>query len=66
MKTLELTNDACNLIADALYNEILELNARNDEIRREGVNDITQEYIDSNKIRIGKLKTLLDYIKIDL
>jgi hypothetical protein len=66
MKTLKLTKDACNLIADALYNEILELNARNDEIRREGVNDITQEYIDSNKIRIGKLKTLLDYIKIDL
>lgn len=66
MKTLELTNDACNLIADALYNEILELNSRNDEIRRAGVNDITQEYIDSNKIRIGKLKTLLDYIKTDL
>jgi uncharacterized protein YeeX (DUF496 family) len=66
MKTLELTKDACNLIADALYNEILELNARNDEIRREGVNDISQEYIDSNKIRIGKLKTLFDYIKIDL
>lgn len=66
MKTLELTKDACNLIADALYNEILELDTRNDEIRREGVNDITQKYIDKNNIKIGELKTLFDYIKTDL
>lgn len=66
MKTLELTKDACNLIADALYNEILELNARNDEILQEGLNDITQEYINSNTLRIGELKTLWDYIRIDL
>lgn len=66
MKTLELTNDACNLIADALYNKIRELERRNDEFRRAGVTDITQEYINSNKLRIGELKTLLDYIKTDL
>ena len=66
MKTLDLTKDACNLIADALYNEILELNARNDEILQEGLNDITQEYINSNTLRIGELKTLWDYIRIDL
>lgn len=66
MKTLELTNDACNLIADALYNKIRELEKRNNDFRGAGVDDIIQEYINSNKLRIGELKTLLDYIKIDL
>ena len=66
IKTFELTKSACTMIADALYNEILELNTRNDEIRREGVNDITQKYIDKNNIKIGELKTLFDYIKTDL
>lgn len=66
MKTLELTKDACNLIADALRNKICELEIRNDEFRRAGVNDITQEYINTNVLRIGELKTLLDYIQTDL
>lgn len=66
MKTLELTKDACRLIADALYNKIRELEKRNNDFRGAGVDDIIQEYINSNKLRIGELKTLLDYIKIDL
>jgi hypothetical protein len=39
---------------------------RNNAIRREGVNDVTQKYIDANNIKIGELKTLLDYVKTDL
>jgi hypothetical protein len=66
MKTLELTQDACKLIADALEDHIREYEIRNDAIRREGVNDVTQKYIDANNIKIGELKTLLDYIKTDL
>lgn len=66
MKTLELTKDACWLIADALEDHIMEYGMRNDAIRREGVNDVTQKYIDANNIKIGELKTLLDYIKVDI
>lgn len=66
IKTFELTKSACTMIADALYNKIRELDTRNDDFRRAGVNGITQEYINSNELRIGELKTLLDYIKIDL
>lgn len=66
MKTLELTKDACWLIADALEDHIREYDMRNDAIRIEGVNDVTQKYIDANNIKIGELKTLLDYIKTDL
>lgn len=66
MKTLELTKDACKLIADALADHIMEYEIRNDAIHREGVNDVTQKYIDANNIKIGELKTLLDYIKVDL
>jgi hypothetical protein len=66
MKTLELTQDACKLIADALEDHIREYEIRNDAIHREGVNDVTQKYIDKNNIKIGELKTLLDYIKTDL
>lgn len=66
MKTLELTKDACRLIVDALEDHIMEYDMRNDAIQREGVNDVTQTYIDANNIKIGELKTLLDYIKVDL
>lgn len=66
MKTLELTKDACWLIADALEDHIREYEIRNDAIQREGVNDVTQTYINANNIKIGELKTLLDYIKVDL
>ena len=66
MKTLELTKDACTMIADALYNKIRELDMRNVELRIAGVDDVTQKYINANNIKIGELKTLLDYIKTDL
>jgi hypothetical protein len=66
MKTLELIKDACMLIVDAWEDHIMEYDMRNDAIRREGVNDVTQKYIDANNIKIGELKTLLDYVKTDL
>lgn len=66
MKTLELTNDACNLIADALKSQIEMLEGRNKMIRIWLLDDATQKYIDENNIKIGELKTLFDYIKTDL
>lgn len=66
MKTLELTKEACRLIADALEDHIREYEIRNDAIQREGVNDVTQMYINANNTKIGELKTLLDYVKVDL
>jgi hypothetical protein len=66
MKTLELTKEACRLIADALEDHIREYEIRNDAIQREGVNDVTQMYINANNTKIGELKTLLDYVKTDL
>ena len=66
MKTLELTNDACNLNADALKSQIEMLEGRNKMIRIWLLDDATQKYIDENNIKIGELKTLFDYIKTDL
>lgn len=66
MKTLELTEDACRLIVDALKMQIEFWDEHNKIIATHVVGDVAQKYIDKNNIKIGELKTLLDYIKIDL
>lgn len=66
MKTLELTKDACKLIADALKSQIEMWEDHNKILATHGVDDVVQKYIDKNNTKIGELKTLLDYIKVDL
>lgn len=66
MKTLELTKDACSLIADALKSQIEMWEDHNKIIAMHGIDDVVQKYIDKNNAKIGELKTLLDYIKVDL
>lgn len=66
MKTLELTNDACNLIADALKSQIAMKEKSNKLLRIWQLDDMAQKHIDENNIKIGELKTLLDYINTDL
>lgn len=63
MKTLELTDDACKLIAEALKAAIAIGEDHNRIIAVLGVDDVVQKYIDKNNTKIGQLKTLLDYIK---
>lgn len=66
MKTLELTKDACKLIADALKSQIEMWEDHNKILATHGVDDVVQKYIDKNNTKIGELKTLLDYVKTDL
>lgn len=66
MKTLELTKDACKLIADALESQIIMWEDRNRMIKVWGRDDVAQKYINKNNVKIGELKTLVDYIETDL
>lgn len=66
MKTLELTEDACRLIEDALKAQIEMWEDHNMVLAMHGIDDVVQKYIDKNNTKIGELKTLLDYIKTDL
>lgn len=66
MKTLELTKDACKLIADALESQLEMWEEHNKILATLGMDDVVQKYIDKNNIKIGELKTLLDYVKTDL
>lgn len=66
MKTLELTKDACKIIVDALKLQIEMWKEHNKILATLGMDDVVQKYIDKNNIKIGELKTLLDYIKTDL
>lgn len=62
MKTLELTEDACKLISDALKAAIKIGEDHNRIIAMYENNDVAQKYIEKNNTKIGELKTLLDYI----
>lgn len=66
MRTLELTEDACRLIADALKAQIEMWEDHNRVLAMHGIDDVVQKYIDKNNTKIGELRTLLDYIKTDL
>lgn len=66
MKTLELTKDACRLLVEVIEHHILVLHCQNEIKSSENTSSITQAEIIDNNIKIGELKTLLDYIKVDL
>ena len=62
MKTFEFTEDACAIIADALKDKIAMWEDHNKVIAMHGVDEQVHKYIDKNNIKIGELKTLLNYI----
>lgn len=62
MKTIELTDDACKLIADGLTLQIGKWEDHNTIIAMYGIDDVVQKCIDRNNIKIGELQTLLNYI----
>lgn len=62
MKTLELTQEACALIADAVKDKIAMWEDHNRIIAMHGIDDTVQHYISKNNKKIGELITLLDYI----
>lgn len=61
IKTFELNAEAVNLIADALSYKISMLDNLNWLTARNELDERSRKYLDNNNIRIGKLKTLLDY-----
>lgn len=61
IKTFELNAESVNIIIEALSSKIAMWNDHNEIIAMHGVDECVQKYLDKNNIRIGKLKTLLDY-----
>lgn len=62
MKTLELTQESCALIADALKDKIAMWLDHNRILAMHDIDEKVQHYLDKNNTKIGELKTLLDYI----
>lgn len=62
MKTLELTQEACALIADALTDKIAMWEDHNRILQIHGNDETVDTYVMRNTERIGKLQTLLNYI----
>lgn len=63
IKTFELNAESVNIIIEALSSKIAMWNDHNEIIAMHGVDECVQKYLDKNNIRIGKLKTLLDYFQ---
>lgn len=64
MKTLELTQDACDMLCKCVTHKIECLLDKNTYLKdvRDEYKDVRDEY-EKNLIEIGKLKTLRDYIE---
>lgn len=62
-KTFVMNAEAVNMIVEALSSKIAMWNDHNEIIAMHGVDECVQKYLDKNNIRIGKLKTLLDYFQ---
>ena len=60
MKTLELTKEACDLLANCIIAQMEQWNKVGDNVYA------SEMLADARKNEIGKLKTLLDYITTDL
>lgn len=60
MRTLELTKDACSLLANCIIAQMEQWNKVGDNVYA------SEMLADARKKEIGRLKTLLDYITTDL
>jgi hypothetical protein len=63
MKELVLTEDAVKLLIESVEDEIRDWQEHNDILVMHGIDDKVRYYVDKNNIKIGELKTLLNYLK---
>lgn len=62
MKELVLTEDAVKLLIESVEDEIRDWQEHNDVLVMHGMDDEVRYYVDKNNIKIGELKTLLNYL----
>lgn len=62
MKTLELTKDTCDILSQCIRHRIDYLHETNRVFMDGAYDDLVKEKFAQNIVKIGKLKTLLDYI----
>jgi hypothetical protein len=63
MKELVLTKDAVQLLMESVADEIRIWEAHNELISMHGIDEKVRYFLDKNEIKIGELKTLLNYLK---
>lgn len=63
MKELALTKDAVQLLIESVADEIKMWEEHNEIISMHGIDERVRYFLDKNNIKIGELKTLLNYLE---
>jgi hypothetical protein len=63
MKELVLTKDAVQLLIESVADEIKMWEEHNEIISMHGIDERVRYFLDKNNIKIGELKTLLNYLE---
>jgi hypothetical protein len=62
MKELVLTSDAVELLIESVADEIKMWEEHNEILSMHGIDEKVRYFLDKNQIKIGELKTLLNYL----
>lgn len=63
MKELVLTKDAVRLLIESVADEIKMWEEHNEILSMHGIDEKVKYFLDKNEIKIGELKTLLNYLE---
>lgn len=63
MKELVLTSDAVQLLIESVADEIKMWEEHNEILSMHGIDEKVSYFLDKNEVKIGELKTLLNYLE---
>lgn len=63
MKELVLTKDAVQLLIESVADEIKMWEEHNEILSMHGIDEKVRYFLDKNEVKIGELKTLLNYLE---
>jgi hypothetical protein len=63
MKELVLTKDAVQLLIESVADEIKMWEEHNEILSMHGIDEKVSYFLDKNEVKIGALKTLLNYLE---
>jgi hypothetical protein len=63
MKELVLTKDAVRLLMESVADEIMIWEEHNEILSMHGIDEKVRYFLDKNEVKIGALKTLLNYLE---
>lgn len=63
MKELVLTSDAVGLLIESVADEIKMWEEHNEILSMHGIDEKVRYFLDKNNIKIGELRTLLNYLE---